>query len=92
MSKENKDVKYAKLSITIPEDLATEIRESTDNVSAFISQAAQEYLSRQRFIRAVRRAKGAWTDQDYPDLNSAEDILAWLEKLRKGPDRIEGQD
>lgn len=91
MSKKHREVKYVKLSITMPEDVATEIRESTDNISAFISQASQEYLSRRKFLEGVRTARGAWPDEDYPDLTNSEDILVWLEELRKGSGAAEGR-
>ena len=50
--------------------------------SKFVVEAAKEKIARERFLKALDEAAGAWTDENHPDLNSNEDIRKYLDKIR----------
>jgi len=58
--------------------------------SKFVVEAAKEKIARERFLKALDEAAGAWTDENHPDLNSNEDIRKYLDKIRNSyQERIE---
>ena len=58
--------------------------------SKFVVEAAREKIARERFLKALDEAAGAWTDENHPDLNSNEDIRKYLDKIRNSyQERIE---
>ncbi|MBM3213856.1 hypothetical protein FJZ36_02950 [Candidatus Poribacteria bacterium] len=50
--------------------------------SAFIADAVQERLAVLDFHEALDECAGAWTDENHPDLNTAEDMERYLRELR----------
>ena len=54
-------------------------------------EAAKEKIARERFLKALNEAAGAWTDEDHPDLNTNEDIRIYLDRVRNSyQERIKG--
>jgi len=59
--------------------------------SKFVVEAAKEKIARERFLKALNEAAGAWTDEDHPDLNTNEDIRIYLDRVRNSyQERIKG--
>jgi len=50
--------------------------------SKFVVQATKEKIARERFLKALDEAAGAWTDDNHPDLRTNEDIWRYLERAR----------
>lgn len=70
-------------------DLADELLEEVDRFagprkrSAFITEAVQEKLARLKFLRALKRVAGAWSDERHPDLRTRKDIELYLNRVRE---------
>ena len=59
--------------------------------SKFVVEAAKEKIARERFLKALNEAAGAWTDENHPDLNTNEDIRIYLDRVRNSyQERIKG--
>jgi len=59
--------------------------------SKFVVEAAREKIARERFLKALNEAAGAWTDENHPDLNTNEDIRRYLDRVRNSyQERIKG--
>ena len=39
--------------------------------------------TRIRLSNALKEAKGAWSDEDYPEFKTQEDISRWIRELRE---------
>lgn len=51
--------------------------------NAFIVEATGEALRRVRLLKALRESSGAWSDEDHPDLMTAQDIDRYVRQLRE---------
>lgn len=73
-----------KLSITIPQELASEVRRLVPpgEVSAFVTQAVRESMARLRLREALDKGFGAWSDEKHPELMTPEDSIAYVNALR----------
>ena len=49
--------------------------------SSFITQAAEKELLRLKQIEALKAARGAWKDEDHPELKQGS--AKWVRKLRQ---------
>lgn len=59
--------------------------------SKFVVEAAREKIARERFLKALNEAAGAWTDENHPDLSSNNDIRRYLDRARNSyQERIRG--
>ncbi len=69
--------------IVIPEELASEIDETVGKRrrSNFLVEAARRELRRLRMLRALALARGAWRDEDHPELRKGSE--QWVRQLRK---------
>ena len=74
-----------KLSITLPEELASEIRQLVPQgeISAFFAEAARHTLARRRLKVALEQGFGAWSDEKHPELMTPEDSTAYVRALRE---------
>jgi hypothetical protein len=48
--------------------------------SAFLTEVARDEIQRRQQRNALRAAKGAWKDEDHPELKGG--AAAWVSKLR----------
>ncbi len=73
--------------IVIPASLVSEIDTLVGRRqrSRFLTEAAQREVKRLRMLRALARARGAWKDQDHPELQRG--AARWIEKLRQFEER-----
>ena len=74
-----------KLSITLPQELAAELRKLVPpgEVSAFIADAVRFSLALRRQKEALEQGFGIWSDENHPDLMTPEDSSAYVRKLRE---------
>jgi Arc/MetJ-type ribon-helix-helix transcriptional regulator len=81
-------VKTEKISITLPEDLAGEIRSLVPRgaVSSFFSEALEHYLSYRKQQHALEAGFGAWKDSRHPDLETPADSATYVRDLREADD------
>ncbi|MEW6233475.1 MAG: hypothetical protein AB1566_14340 [Chloroflexota bacterium] len=52
--------------------------------SRFVAQATVEKLEKLAFEKAADTAFGAWADDEYPDLQTDEDMEVFLANIRRG--------
>lgn len=70
----------AKLSVSIPDQLADELRdEAADNVSRFVASAVRDALDRQRLLRALAQLDTEIGPLDTEDLADADVEFAAVE-------------
>lgn len=84
--------KTEKMSVTVPKELAGEIRSmvSQGEVSAFFTEALEYYLSHRKQKLALENGYGAWNDENHPDLNTPQASTIYLRQIRQaGKKRIE---
>jgi len=62
--------KTEKVSVTLTEELAGEIRSmvSRGEVSSFFAEALEHYMAYRKQRIALEKGFGAWRDEDHPDL------------------------
>ena len=71
-------------NLVLPEALVAEV----DRIagprmrSAYIAEAVQARLRRDRLREVVERTAGAWTSSEYPEFATPEDIVAWVRARR----------
>jgi metal-responsive CopG/Arc/MetJ family transcriptional regulator len=67
----------------------SEILEEVDKISGkrkrslFIAQATREKIERERFVRTLEETKGAWSDKNHPELQTAKDMERYLKEKRQ---------
>jgi len=71
------------LSEQLVKDIDTLV--GTRRRSSFITQAAEKELMRLRQIEALKAARGAWKDEDHPELKQGS--ARWVRKLRQESER-----
>lgn len=78
-------VRTEKMSVTLPGDLATEIRStvSQGGVSAFFTEALEHYMSYRKQRIALEKGFGAWKDKKHPNLATPRDSTAYVRALRE---------
>lgn len=80
-----KEEKAEKLSVTLPKELAAEIRHLVPQrgMSAFFTEAAKRYLAQRRQRTALEKGFGAWSDENHPELRTPEDTVVYVRSLRE---------
>ncbi len=80
-----KEERAEKLSVTLPKELAAEIRRLVPQrgMSAFFTEAAKRYLAQHRQRTALERGFGAWTAENHPELKMPEDTVVYVRSLRE---------
>ena len=78
--------KTEKVSVTLPKELAAEIRSVVPQgeVSSFFAEALGYYLALRKQRLALESGFGAWKDENHPDLQTPEDTIAYVRRLREG--------
>ena len=77
--------KTEKMSVTLPRELAGEIRALVPQgeVSAFFTEALQQYLTHRRQKLALEQSFGVWKDKAHPDLMTSRDVTAYVRSIRE---------
>ena len=80
-----------RVQIVLPKNIAEELRAviPARRRSAFIAEAIAHQLMVRDREQVIDEAFGAWTDENHPYLNTADDIRVWREALWAGEDREE---
>ncbi len=83
-----------KAHLVFPEEILSAVDEVAGKRrrSLFIVEATKEKLERERFLRALDRTKGVWTDERHPELKTKRDLKRYLkDKRRSYRRRLEGR-
>jgi Arc/MetJ-type ribon-helix-helix transcriptional regulator len=77
--------KTEKVSVTLPKELAGEIRSivSQGEVSSFFAEALQHYLAFRKQKIALDKGYGAWKSESHPDLATPEDSTVYVRTVRE---------
>ena len=80
-----KNDKTAKLSITLPKELANEVRLTVPKrrVSAFFAEAIKRYMAQYKQRVALEKGFGAWSSENHPELKTPEDTVIYVRRLRE---------
>ena len=95
MSTNPSPIKAQKITVTLPRELIKRLdgRVPSRQRSRFIANAIESQLAIEEQLAALEETAGIWTDDNYPDLKSDEDIDLWLQNLRQSwPLSGEGRD
>jgi len=74
-----------RINVAFPEPLL-EIMETivpARERNSFIVEATEKALRQERLLKAIRASSGAWSDADYPELQTDEDIDRYVRQLRE---------
>ena len=85
--------KTEKMSVTLPRELAGEIRSvvPSGEISAFFAEALEHYLAYRRQAIALEKGFGAWKNGLHPGLTTPEDSTAYVRDIREaGKERLTG--
>jgi hypothetical protein len=76
--------KKERINVLLPSSLLAELRELVPprERSSFITEATAQRLLQLKQQRALQESRGAWTDENHPDLQTQEDVRYWLKELR----------
>ncbi len=82
--------KTEKVSVTLPRELAGEIRSvvSSGEVSAFVAEALEHYLAFRKQKVALETGFGAWEDKSHSDLITPEDSMTYVRRVRAADKRL----
>jgi hypothetical protein len=84
MSVAERAEKKERINVLLPSSLLAELRELVPlrERSGFIAEATAQRLLQLRQQKALRESRGAWTDENHPELQTQEDVRNWLRELR----------
>ncbi len=76
--------KTEKVSVTLPRDLAMEIRAMVPlgEISSFFTEALEHYTAYRRQKIALARGFGAWKSEAHADLVTPKDSTAYVRAIR----------
>ncbi len=76
--------KTAKVSVTLPRDLALEIRSMVPpgEVSSFFAEALEHYIAYRKQKVALMKGFGAWKNEAHADLVTPQDSTAYVRAIR----------
>lgn len=74
----------AKITLSLPKTLVERLKALVPprQRSAFVAQALQERLEEEETLAVLEETFGAWSDEDYPEFATDEDIDRWLREFR----------
>ncbi len=74
-----------RITVTLSDELDEELRAQVlkGRLSAFIADAARSLLAWERQEKALEIGWGAWTDENHPDLQTPEDSVKFVRRLRE---------
>jgi len=85
--------KKERINVVLPSSLLAELRELVPprERSGFIAEATAQRLLQFKQQKALRESRGAWSDENHPELQTREDVRTWLKEIRASTNaRIEG--
>lgn len=88
--------KTEKMSVTLPKELAGEIRSmaSPGEISSFFAEALEHYIAYKKQKIALEKGFGAWKSESHPDLATPEDSTSYVRSIREAdrerPERLGG--
>jgi len=85
--------KKERINVLLPSSLLAELRELVPprERSSFITEATAQRLLQLKQQKALQESRGAWSDENHPELQTQEDVRTWLKELRASTNaRIEG--
>ncbi|MEW6684592.1 MAG: hypothetical protein AB1393_00110 [Candidatus Edwardsbacteria bacterium] len=76
-------------NILFPEDLLEEIKKivGKGKRSSFVVEATKEKLERMKFLQALNRTKGSWSDKNHPTLKNQRGLNRYLKKIRSSANK-----
>ena len=76
--------KKERINVLLPSSLLAELRELVPprERSSFITEATAQRLLQLKQQKALRESRGAWTDENHPELQTQADARTWLKELR----------
>ncbi|MDA1190899.1 MAG: ribbon-helix-helix domain-containing protein [Candidatus Poribacteria bacterium] len=76
--------KTVRTTITLPVETVNALNKhvSARKRSEFIAEAVEARLAALDFHQALDECAGAWTDENHPDLNAAEDVRRYVREMR----------
>ena len=76
--------KKSRLNISFPPEVLEELKKfvPSGERSQLIVQATQQELKKRKLLLALKKAAGAWKDENHPELKTVDDIHRWLDQLR----------
>lgn len=74
-----------RLNITFPAELADSLEELVPRGqrNRFVVEATEKALRHERLVKALDESAGAWSDEEYPELATADDIERFVRNLRE---------
>ncbi len=74
-----------KAHLVIPHEILLEVDRIAGKRrrSLFITEATQEKLEKERFLRILDKTKGAWADKNHPELRTDRDVERYVREKRK---------
>ena len=77
--------KTEKMSVTLPKELAGEIRSITSKgeISSFFTEALEHYIAYRKQRIALEKGFGAWKNESHRDLATSEDSTAYVNSIRE---------
>jgi Arc/MetJ-type ribon-helix-helix transcriptional regulator len=73
-----------KITLSLPTPLVERLKAQVPprQRSTFVAEALQEWLEREETLAILEETSGLWSDEDYPEFATDEDIDRWLRELR----------
>lgn len=75
-------MKTVKVSLTLPEELLKQIKDMTNNVSAFVAEGMRQYIAKERVRRALEQSAGVWSQENHPDLTTVKRVEEYVREIR----------
>lgn len=74
-----------RMNVTFPANVAEDLERLVPRGerNRFVVEATERALRRERFMKALEESAGAWPDESYPNLRTAEDIDRFIRQIRE---------
>ena len=72
------------ITLSLPTILVEQLKTlvPTRRRNAFVTEALQERLEMEKTLAVLEETAGIWSDEDYPEFATDEDIDRWLREFR----------
>ncbi|MEW6409204.1 MAG: hypothetical protein AB1488_03710 [Nitrospirota bacterium] len=79
-----------KAHVIIEKDIVKEIDRLVGKKkrSSFVSEATKKELKRLKQFSLIKRFKGAWRDEDHPEMTGRDGTYKWVRKLRSEDEKV----
>jgi hypothetical protein len=90
MSVAERAEKKERINVLLPSSLLADLRELVPprERSGFIAEATAQHLLQFKQQKALWASRGAWTDENHPELQTQEDVRTWLQELRASTNNV----